>query len=348
MTLPLVVATVFLILLVVIRLTEKGPRMLRMGLYIILSIGIIEFAIFRNPVCLHFFWHRMSVTQMGWKQRDSIRLDLTQREEAWKKRYIAVGSSQAHATFNRASIDNKELGIVHTAGMTPVEIWWYRDIIKKHCDDTVILYLSEMDLIRSLRTSSFLISPQRDQSDLTELSRLFMEKQTADHSEIAELWISNYFATYRYSFLANGLIKKTAETIGGKNAILEPDETVWDNDAVGFLIKRTKKTGDDWITTNTKALDQFLAWSNTNDLKVVILQGQYHPKAQHQLRDLRNQAAELLKSISEKYENTVFVSQDEIEPFAAEDFTDPTHVSAEAGEKFTKRFLNYLDKKQAH
>jgi hypothetical protein len=339
---PLAIAAGCLLAIVAIRAFKKGPRLLRTGLYIVLFLATVEFSIFRNPHFIKQCWLHFTSDQIGWKQRDSLRLELFSRERSWKVPYLAVGSSQAWAVFGQASTDRKDIQVFHSAGLTPVEMNWYRDTICRHCGDTIILYLSELDLARAPSVESFKLSPRATNSEFARLSQLLLDHKVASYSDIADLYISNQISIYREQFLAKGILCKAAEKIGGPDATRDRAQAGNSGSDFNDQISEIATIDDTWFGTNLESLGEFFTWCDSHDCKVVVAQGEYYPSAMAILGKLRERARQSLTELCARHANARYLGTEEVPGFSGQQYADATHVKMNEGAKFVDRLIAHL------
>jgi hypothetical protein len=344
---PMAVAAVCVVAIFTIRLRKPMKRWMRVGLYVVLAFTAVEFGVARNPIVIEQLWLKLTSEQIGVKQRELLRLEIARRETPWNQPYLVIGSSQVWAVFGKASVEREELTEIHSASMTVMELNSYRDTILRHGSGRLLLYVSELDLTRMPTISSLKLTPQMSAKSLWTISGLLHENDQASPSEIAELWISNYLSIYRFSFVADGLINKVADKIGGPGSSHSRSRDAGEADVVvdetqHYVDQIVGAISDKWFETNVQQYDDFFAWAKDQGIGITVVQGEYHPTAMEQLSELREQATQLISGLCDEHDHVQYVSSQQVRGFEASDYTDATHVTDESGAAFVDRLMQYL------
>lgn len=336
-----ITALLLCIVLVGVLFVGRISQILRVVLTLAMVLTILEIGLFEN----RWFWRASSLIlrpeHVGFKQKGMIRAEIVRREAPWNARHLAIGSSQVSAIFQAEPAHAKDIRVFHTAGMVPVELFLYRDIVKRHCTDTVLLYLCELDLAHSSTVEGFKLAPTHNVRDLVDISTLVASKSGASPSDICELWITNFVSLYQSNFLFRGLLKRiTGETSVFGTVVVEHEVP---QDRLQGYIEAISAVNDEWFETNIQAVDRFLIWCGENDLDVIVIEADYHPRARALNEKLRQKGHALLAEACARHPHTQFWSNEELGVFAAEDYRDGSHVRQQAGARFTQMIIERLD-----
>jgi hypothetical protein len=341
--LPLLAVILLSAFIAWIRIRRPGQPHVRLILYVVLFYGIAEFGVFQNPFFFRTAYRKLGVDYVGFRQRDVLEMEVLRREKPWHAKYLAVGNSQTDAIYNPYVQDSASTRLFTLAGLSPLELPLCRQIIFRHCTNTVLLHLSEFDLAMEPRVDQLKMAPAQGVRDLWVLSRELLRTTSVSVWDILDLWAANVISPYRYNFVFRGVLKKLTHEL---DAFPEGRLTQRRGDFSRRQVDSLNRLDTRWFEANMKALDNFLAWCRSRRLKVVIVEGRYHPDLYAKNRSIHEKANVLLKDLCSRHPNARLLAVDDLEPLLANDYRDGVHVVPTAGVRFARRVIEKLEQSE--
>lgn len=350
----LLIVKIVLLISVFLFLKKYRPRWKNFG-YAVLLVFCLRLFLFDQYVSWGYYLDHLTVDDIGWRQMNVLEYEknkFSKKENPIK--FFAVGSSQTHAVYAPYSEKNKELEVFYMSAMAPLDLYLYRKYIVSHQAKYLLLYLSEFDLAKVPRLEAAKLAPNQG-FDLLKIFPLLSEISKKKHSEIdlREMVVGEFFPEYKYSFIFRGFSEKLmrknkALHIESLLKALEPDSEQTKRDSVDML----EEWDESWIKYNKYFLTQFLSYCRNKFLKVIIIEGQYHPWAYTEKSMYLNQITRReLESVANTFDNVVFLPRSNVIRFTEQDYSDATHVKAGPANDFVKDVLkkidiSYVDNKQ--
>ncbi|BBO82774.1 hypothetical protein DSCO28_33400 [Desulfosarcina ovata subsp. sediminis] len=227
------------------------------------------------------------------------------------------------------------------AGMGPLDFILYQDYIKNCFPKTILLYLSDFDLCKAPNLSGATLAPFQSISKVKNLFNLVWNYGL--EGDFAEFFISNYLPEYRFQFIFKGVVNKL---FGKSKATPHPDTQLLEKhntiDSHIDALNDKLKNGSTWVDINLKMVEIFLQWCDTNRIKVIIIEGDYHPKALRLNLKIHKTVSEKIRQSAEKF-HADYIDREDLLDFNESDFSDAVHVNAKAGYTFTERLIRILD-----
>jgi hypothetical protein len=313
------------------------------------SLLLVRVVLIHNPWCWDAYGGVLGARDVGWRQRDVIRVE---RDRFLKKPesldYLVVGSSQADAIFREYAASHQELEIFAMAGLFPLDFLLYREYIAAHRPGVVLLHLSEFDMARVHSPRRAVMAPSQGLS----LPRLYLQlrafPQGRDYDRaVVEMAVGEIFPEFRFGFVFRGLVDKG---LGRREALQEespepmlegsdPDPEELQQQITGLA----NRIEPDSLEFNFFFLEEFLDFCADRGIAVMIIEGQYMPAARAATDQRANtMVRDRLQALSADREGVAFVPRDAVFEFTDAQYVDVAHVEPEAGYDFTRRLLDYL------
>jgi hypothetical protein len=337
---PLVLASSVLI----IRRTMMHP-VLKSVLYFIAIVFLIRVCLFYNPIAWAAYKKIMPLKSNDWRHFDVMLYETNKYLKPNKNlKYLAVGSSQTHDIYENYASQHNDFSLFTMAGLSPLDLYTYRKEIVRQNPEYVLLYLSEFDIARepSLESSKWSPFSLHDMFELLSVIDTIDYFSKQDKQIFYELFFGKYFPEYKYSFV----FKDFTDKLLNKNrllSILSPFE-IPDSVYLKMQLKSLNDLSAEYIPFNMFYLKKALYYLNTQHIKVIIVEGQYHPLAYKPNNiALNKQVNAFLKDLAHVYPGNVFLSREEEPNFVIDDYTDGYHVNEKAGLEFSEHIVNRLN-----
>lgn len=333
----------------------------------VLFILLMRCVLFYNPIAWEYWERTRTPDKVGYinhtfmlmQQKRHYANDLKPK----KTETLAFGTSQIWAVFGAAANASDQLNAFSIPGLGPWGYDLYRDIVKGYNPRTIILYVSEFDLAHA---------PIWEALEFAPLSREYRQKLKHEESigrlqgtaskMYRHLQILNLFPEVKYSFLFRMPLEKEM----GKDAVLsrpseldirfeeymneisepqqEPDaEQIRQKEMQNHFRNLAEKLKRQNMEPNLLHLESFINFCVGEGIRVVIVEGQYHPDAPIENRvQMHDLATERLAKIAREKKSVIFIPSAEIMPFTDKDYLDGYHVTQESGKIFCEILANRL------
>jgi hypothetical protein len=320
-------------------------KVILLGLIIGITTNIM---LFRNPLFYLYASKHLNASDIGFRQYDALSIELDRFKRHAPARYLAVGSSQTGAIYTEYHNKNApRFSIFAMAGLGPLDFLLYRDIIKSRCSSTIILTLSDFDLARKPHLEWAKLSSQQGMGSFENYLFLYKYLYAGHHlyfsnSELLDVILANTLDPYRLQFVFRGFVDKV---FSRNKAFPEKDETaLTDKEMLEKQLKGLLNLDKQWIDINMTLVDHFITWADKNNLKVVIVEGHYHPGALKSNLLLHKKTSSELEFMCARHKNARFIQSNSIYEFTEADYRDGYHVRPEIGYKFSLKLMNILSK----
>jgi hypothetical protein len=298
-----------------------------------------------NPLSWQWYAGVLDADQVGWRQYDLVKI---QREHYLKPsgelRYLAVGSSQTEAVYGRAAQQRADLDLFVVAAMMPMDFVLYADEIARRKPQTVLLYLSDFDIAKRPTAEAMVVAPRQGADLLNVAYRLLALQGPADLDRaLVELAAGEPLPEFKFRFVFRGIVDRYLRRVANRVGAHESRHRT--PASVGERIRWLRESlAAEYIDFNLAWLEDFLARMQHAGIEVVIVEGGYHPAVPNaEMAGWDARVRNNLESLAGRYDGVRFVPRSAVLRFGADDYHDLTHVTPEAGERFTRRLLNVLD-----
>jgi len=317
---------------------------LRLPVRCLLLVLLLRLVWLYNPLAWEFYYRNLPVAVIGHRHSDQVKrtVECTRRQEPLP--YLAVGSSQTYSIYGELARRREDLKTFALSGATALELLVYQDMIRRREPETVLLFLSEMDLARRPTFATLPSSPYQGLRTL-KLWRMTAAACPEDvpHGEFFQLVAGDVVCEYKYSFLFKGML----ETCAGRIRAL-PESSRTKVPPQGMLqqnLENLERNLDGrYIDLNCDYLGEFLRYLDEHGIRAVIIEGHYHPRAYSEKNlALHARAHERLLALARRFSGVEFVPRQEAPRLAETDFVDGYHVTQQAGLRFSSWVLQYLE-----
>jgi hypothetical protein len=303
--------------------------------------------LFGNPVTWAVYNKMLPQELIDWRHHGVISCEVDRFLKPKKNlKYLAVGSSQTSVLFDKYAKQCEELSVFALAGLSPLDFYTYRKEIVRRKPKYVLMNLSEFDIARNPELASSKWSPYSFR-DIVELRSVIDTSDYFTPEEkqlISDLFFSKYFPEYKYSFVFKDLL----DIPFNKNRLLHNALVNRVNDSVSLAVHLKYLSGlsEKYISFNMHYLVKAIEYLNENNIKTIIVEGQYNPLAYqpHNLI-LNKQVNALLSDFTLQNRDNVFLSRNEIPNFVKDDYRDGYHVNENAGFTYADSLIKELDSK---
>jgi lysophospholipase L1-like esterase len=308
---------------------------------------LLRILMFENPVVWHAYARYLEPQRVGWRQYDVIRRERDSfLRPAPGVQYLAVGSSQTGRIYGRLADRREDLQTYIVAGMTPLDLYTYRHDILGRGTETILLYLSELEVCRATPEGAISTAPRQGGgvADLISIARAH-PGMTGGTASLVELLVGELSPESKYGFVLRGVV----------------DELIW---------RATRRWMEPRAPGERPSRDQQIAWLRESmdagpmefnllllekafrsftdaDARVVVVEGRYHPDVSDaRIESLAATArGELLQLIRES-DGVEYIPSDAVVELDAESFADLTHVDYDFGEYFAGNVLRIINGEQ--
>lgn len=312
--------------------------------YVALIVLVLRAALFDNPIAWRTYQALLEHSDLDFRPRAMLRYNLQQTQRAPDVRYLAVGSSQVPAVFGRYDMldDTNQLMVFTLPGLSIMEYVLYWEAIRRYQPETIILYISEFDFGRAPHLSQLDAAP----AQLTELPRLWnLLSQNIPTQEFLPHFsrhvMASLFPEYRHNFVFRGLWDK----LSFKQAALHLASPTQISDAAAQAehMQRLHGLTHQHAQFHLSFLGEFFRRAQQDGIKVLVLEGQYHPAAYTaENRALNATVRDSVRTLMQHYPNTRYIERRELYEFTAADYRDGYHVHKGAGLAFTRKLMRHL------
>ena len=333
---------VLLVLLIGSRLAGIRHFLVRL-LIVFLALRLV---LLGNPWIWQLYTQKLAFADVGWRQYSVIsRVRDSYLQDSRQPHYLAVGSSQTGILYADYAKQHADFRIFELAGMTPLDLMMFRRQIAEHRPEVILLYLSDFDIARQIPPESISMAP-RQGLGLLQLWSWYdvLSSGNTYGRAVAELLAGEIFPEFKYGFIFRGISDKAMRRVArrlGIQAAPQPSVRTPLDKRVS-LLRSTIST--EYIDSGMLLLRAFLEFTATMDTRVVIVEGQYHPAVfDDATLHANREVAGRLSALAEAFDHVRYIPRSMTGEFAAEDYTDLTHVRPQAGYAFASRLVDLLE-----
>jgi hypothetical protein len=315
--------------------------------YLVLSILLVRVFLFDHYLSWEIYNKYLSVDDIGWRQQSAIHVEKGKFFKSDRNiQFLAVGSSQTYVIYSPYSKKHNDLVVFNFAGMTMLDLYLYRHYIAAKQPEYVLLYLSEFDMAKEPSLDAAKLAPSQGLDFFGNYPMLSaIAREARSELSLKEMVVGEFFPEYKYAFMFKGLTEK----LTGKNKALRtkslyeqlsPDADQLTKDLTGL----TDSLDERWISYNAHFLAEFLGYCKEHALNVVIVEGQYNPRAYTAKTAVLNRKVRVELERMAKEFDVVFIERSQTRPFSAEDYMDAEHVKPDPAYDFVERLMSGLKK----
>ena len=306
----------------------------------------LRLVLFGNPWAWQLYAEQLASADVGWRQDSVIsKMRDSYQRDGKHPRYLAVGSSQTEILYSNYAEQHADFGIFGLAGMTPLDLLTFRGQIADRRPEVILLYLSDFDIARQIPPESISMAP-RQGLGLLQLWSWFGTLSPWNRYEraVAELLAGEVFPEFKYGFIFRGISNKLMHRLAqrlGRQPPAQPSVRTPLDERVR-LLRTTIAT--DYIDSGMSLLRAFLEFTAARKIRVVIVEGQYHPAVfDDATRQVNREVAKRLSALAQEFSQADYIPRSVTGEFAAADYTDATHVRPEAGYAYASRLIELLE-----
>lgn len=316
-------------------------------IYFVLLVAFTRLLLFYNPFTWALYNKLLSIKEMDWRQYDELVYEgskfIADRGEV---KYYAVGPSATGVTFKQYAKEHPELKFFSMAGLSPLDMYTFRYEIIRHNPKVILLNLSELDMARKTELSSSQWSPF-SLEDIREFAKVVdtVKYFSDDERNISEAIVfGKYFPEFKYSFVYKSLLEKLFREKEANVFATSDDNSV---DSVQYKIQMHEigELSDQYIPFNTFYLAKSVRFFNDNKIPVIIVEGQYNPRAYcDKTRALNQEVRHVVNNLIKSNPVNRFIPREQLYQFADTEYRDGYHVKSLAGLRFTSDLVKYLER----
>jgi hypothetical protein len=325
------------------RKLSHGCRNLLYSIFIIFGLRLI---FLDNPWIWPGYNKLLTAADVGYRQKDILVKKRIEYRRLPHIRYLVLGTSQVGAVFYKYAQKHHDFAVFSMAGLRPGEYMLYRQYIFNYQPQYVLLYLSDMDIAVPLGFGIQIAPAQRLYLPgfYTRVRTRFKEAGYQD--ALLKMVFGEFFPEFKYAFVFQGLLDKAL----GKQEALKKQQLLSVQSLPEKNLRKQQIEGlnatlkKEYIDANIQFLTEFLLYCSDHRIHVIIVEGQYNPVAYSpENRDLNRIVQQRLRGLAEIFDHVTFVPKAAIFEFTESDFRDITHVTFDAGYKFTQKLMTYLN-----
>jgi hypothetical protein len=309
------------------------------------AVLVLRIVLVGNPLSWHLYAQRLDPDTVGWRQYDLVRIQRDHyRTPPIDLRYLAVGSSQTEAVYGRYAQDRANLDLFVVAAMMPMDFVLYADEIIRREPQTVLLYLSDFDIAKRPTAEAMVVAP-RQGADLWGVARRLLSLSGGDELDRAllELAVGEVLPEFKFRFVFRGIVDRHMRRVANRVGAHESHQRT--PASIGERMRWLRESlAGEYIDFNLAWLEDFLVRMQRAGIEVVMVEGGYHPAVPNaEMAGWDARVQHDLESLAGSYHGVRFVPRSAVYRFNADDYHDLTHVTPEAGERFTRRLLEVLE-----
>jgi len=317
----------------------------RTGLLILICLLALRLLLWGNPLIWAFYERALTPQEVGWRQADVI------REERRKylpvessPRYLAVGSSQTGAIYDDYAAHSAKLDSFVMAAMSPLDFVLYDDYIVRRRPEHVLLLLSEFDIAREVTPLAAATAPSQ-RFDLLPLWRTVsaFPAGAAYRSTMRELFVGEFFPEYKYGFALRGLTDKAISRAARRwgAASNRPAERPSVEQRIAWL---REALVEEPIELNMALLRLFADRLAGEGIELIVVEGQYSPSvATPRIDRLAQKVRQELEALAADRARVRFIPAASMTRLREADFSDLSHVTPAAAERFVEELFGLLE-----
>jgi hypothetical protein len=342
--LTLLLPFVFVGIIYLIKIYIHRP-VIKMVLYFLAVLFLLRVCLFYNPVSWATYKKVLPLNSIDWRHYDILKFETDKYLKPEKNlKYLAVGSSQTTEIYKQYARQSENFAIFAFAGLSPLDLYTYRDEIVRRKPEYILLYESEFDLARrpelaSSKWSPFSLADIFELQSIIDTTRYFAKE---DKAIIPEIFFGSYFPEFRYSFV----YKDLTNNLLNKNKLLNiiPPTQIQDSIYLPIHLKSLAELSDQYISFNMYYLKKAIQYLNKKNIRAIIVEGQYNPIAYKTKNlELNTKTRALLQEFISNNPSNVFLTREEVPNFRIEDYRDGYHVKTDAGLRFSEMLFKKLD-----
>jgi hypothetical protein len=316
------------------------------GIVLFLALRVL---LFGNPWAWSVYEANLRARHVGWRQMSVIREELRAHLRPPRGvRFLAVGSSQTDALYDRIAREREDLRVFGLAGLFPLDFVLYQDRIAEYRPEVVLLYLSEFDLARVHDAERAVLAPPQGLR-LVRLARTIVALPGGERYRrvLAEMAVGQVFPEYRFGFVFRGLFRRVqggdrveARAAPGEGPVERVSREVFEREIANLRTGMSEAQ----VEFNLPFLREFLEACGRWGSRVVIVEGRVSPDVPDAaMRTLNERVARELRGLDLRYDHVVFIPRAEQPPIEDGDWVDASHVTREAGREWAARMLASLE-----
>jgi len=334
-------AVLILAALLVRRLRPSWRPAVTLGI----AILALRLVLFGNPASWTAYSKLLDEFDVGRRQNAAILLQ-ARHYLAYPEpvEYLAVGSSQTYALYGRRAGREANLDIFSMPGMGPLDYVLYRHRIAERKPRKILLFLSASDVAAGLSYNAMRMVPGPGLYWFRLLPRLLAARQfKSAEGTLADMLAADLLPEYKNAYVLRGLVGKLVgeqEALGTELLPELPDAERLEANIHGLTSTLDARN----IPLQLSFVRDFAAFCRQRGIALVIVEGQYHPRAVTQENRVLNATvrAELF-ALAKADPNITFVPREATVLFEAGDYRDGLHVLPEAADRFTADLFTKLD-----
>jgi hypothetical protein len=316
----------------------------RLPVYVLCGLCAMHIVLWKNPLSWLIYYKTLDQEEIGFRQVTVIASQLLEylapaNDEV---KYLAIGSSQTGAVFGEYARREKDLYKVQFAGMGPFEYILHRDLIERIRPQYVLLYLSEFDLARPINYDALRYAPWQG-THLNSFRKLVTRHDPSDEAlqGLKDMAVAQVVPSYKFSFVYKGYLTK----LRGPEPRSQPSDSDAQAQRLANQARGIAGLQARHVPGSIAALEQFVRYCDKIGVKVVVVQGQFHPgRVSEHTSSLRQIAIAELAKLTRSHANARFLSLAALPALSESDYRDHYHVSDASGLRLATSIVEYIRK----
>lgn len=313
--------------------------------------------------------------------KNVIQINDLNKNKTMEGKTLAFGNSQIRSVFlthkNKKEADLNWFYL----GAFRYGAWpYFKDQLINSQPDTILLFLSDKDFNYRVVFNSLFHHPISLKRYLTEISSIKKFTDHSD-SELAQIGLSEVITPFKFSYQLKHLVKeklfliptnpkqkkkknrvksdyqerkqgqgkkKVNKKKKKKNKAQLEREKYKDLDDLTYrgvkslLRLRDLSLNPDRVEYNLSLFTEFLEEALANDIKIIFVEGQWHPRAMDHPNFKDEDPHKLINEIADKYEGISVMDINDQIKLKAKDYVDHIHFTKEGGKRLKESILKQL------
>ena len=332
---------IFSIAMYLLRIQKN--HIVRTSLYFVILYSFFRVCFFENPASWMLYKRLLTWQEIGFREVTVIDQNLRRFiVPPGDLEYLAIGSSQTGAIYSEYASSHRNFYKIEYSGMGPLDYYLYAEFIKKIKPKTLLLYLSGFDFGREISTETMIYAPSQSLLNHYFLINTLGKEiglSKAIHLS-AKMLFADFLPEYKNQFLFKGLRDKLLR----KHLLLKTEEQRFlkksNNEKMIEQVNILRRTlSEKPVELNFYIFERFLSSMVESGIKLVIVEGQYHPDAYSEKNlALERIVSERMMNLSKKY-NFIYIPKDKLPALTSADFTDGYHINKTGSDKIIVNLL---------
>lgn len=275
------------------------------------------------------------------------------------RKQLAFGNSQIRSVFKTyRNTPESEFAWTYIAAFRLCALPYYTEYLIKAQPESVVLYMTDRDFNHSTVFHSLLHQPISEVRYLQQLKNILPLTEHS-RSELATIFFGELFFPLKFSYQLKHLVedhffeKNIIRSLSGKHVksdfhqrenkdIYEGLDKVTINGIKSLLNLRDMDKHQERFNYNYSLFIEFIETMIENNIKVIIIEGQYHPVAYNHKKFRKQDPHAILNAIADQYEEVIVLPIENQLMLREDEYVDHVHFTHDGGIRIMNKILEEL------